>query len=359
MKVSLLTRAVGISAIAVLGLSACGGSSSGGGSTGGGGGSQSISGAGSTFQATMQTQWTSAFGSQSNGAKISYNPVGSSTGIQEFEQGSIDYAGSDVTMESSDQQKADKRCGSTALTFPVTSGGIAIIYNLPNLSQPLKLDAPTIAKIFQGEITKWNDPAIAADNPGVTLPSTTISPVHRADGSGTTDVLSEYLSAEAKGVWKLGADTTLNWPKGAGSAQTGSSGVTQAVSQTQGGITYAESSYVTNGLKAAEVKNAKGQYETLSPTAVAQSISTGFKVTGSGDSLAGTLNFAKMTGYPLSTVSYIIACQKNSKAGLGTTLKNFFDYIVTTGQQGADKLGFAPLPGSLVSQIQKTVNTIS
>ena len=351
MKVSLVTRAVGISAMAAVGLTACGGSGSGGGT---GGGGTSVHGSGSTFQSALEQQWTSQF----SGGQVSYNPVGSSTGQQQLADGNVDFAGSDVTIDPTLKDKIDSRCGGSALTLPVTAGGVAIIYNLPGVDT-LKLDADTIAKIFQGAITKWNDPAIAQQNSGVTLPSTAITPVHRSDGSGTTGVLSAYLDSQAKGVWTLGADTTLNWPANAGQAAAGSDGVTQAVSQTQGGITYAEQSYVKGSLKAAEVKNAKGNYVELGPDAVSTSIGDGFRVTGSGHDLSGTLDFGAMAGYPLATVSYVIVCQKYGDATIAQTVKAFVTYAVTDGQQFAGQLGFAPLPQSLASKVKKSLDSVS
>jgi phosphate transport system substrate-binding protein len=354
-KVSLVTRAIGVGAVAAVALSACGSNSNGSNSSANGGtGGKSIQGSGSTFQAALEQQWSSQF----SGGQVSYNPVGSSTGQQQFADGNTDFAGTDVTIDPTLKDKINSRCGGTALTLPVTAGGVAIIYNLPGITT-LKLDAPTIAKIFQGEISKWNDPTIASQNQGVSLPSTAISPVHRSDGSGTTGVLSAYLDSQAKSVWKLGSNTTLTWPKGSGQAAAGSDGVTQAVAQTTGGITYAEQSYVKGSLKAADVKSAGGSYVKLSPDTVSTSIGDGFTVTGTGGDLSGTLDFGKMTGYPLSTVSYVVVCQKYSDAKVGSTVKAYFKYAVSDGQQFASQLAFAPLPQSLVTKVESSLGSIS
>lgn len=354
MNVSRLTGTVGIAAAAILALGACGSSGGSGGSgsgSGGGGGGQSISGSGSTFQADMQQEWSSKF----TAAKVSYNPIGSSSGQQQLSQGSVDFAGSDVTLDPTLKSGVQKTCGGPSLTVPVTAGGVAIIYNLPGVST-LKLDANTVAKIFQGQITKWNDPAIKSLNSGVNLPSTTITPYHRSDGSGTTAVLSAWLTDQAKGTWKLGSDKELNWPKGAGQGAQGSSGVTQGVQQTSGGITYAEQSYVKGSLKAAEIKNAQGQFVPSSPQTVSKSIGSGYTSSGSN---GGTLTFSKMTGYPISTVSYIIACKKYPNASTGKSVKAYLNYIVNSGQSFAPQLGFAPLPSNLVTSDKQLINQMS
>jgi phosphate transport system substrate-binding protein len=230
-KVSLVMRTAGIATIAALGLAACGGSSSGGGS------SNSLSPQGSTFQATLESQWATNYHNSHSSAQITYSGTGSSAGIQVFTTGKTAFAGSDVTMTSAQQTQANSACGSQALTIPITSGGVAIMYNLPN-SPKLNLSAATVAGIFMGKIKTWNAPEIAADNPGVTLPSTAITTFHRSDGSGTTDVLSGFLTATAPSVWTLGVNKQFsNWPVGTGGV--GSSGVATDVKNQVGGITYA------------------------------------------------------------------------------------------------------------------------
>ena len=282
--------------------------------------------------------------------------TGSGAGIQQFGSGTIDYAGSDVTMKPDEQAAADKRCNGKAIMFPVTAGGIAIIYNVKGLSS-LNLSAKTLAGIFQGTITKWDDAAIKADNPGATLPSTAVKSFHRADGSGTTSVFSSFESALAGSDWKLGADKTLNWP--AGQAAKGSDGVVAGVKQTDGGITYAEVSFAKqNSLPTAKVKGS-GDFTELTGASVSQSIDSGFGVTGSGNDVSGKLDFTKMTGYPISTVSYAITCQKYSDAAKAKLINKFFTYVVTDGQSSADELGFAPLPQSLVEKSKASAASVA
>lgn len=349
MRTSLLTRTAGLATLAALTLAACG---SGGNSNSSGtsGGSASLSGSGSTFQANIQEEWTAKY----TGAKVTYNSVGTGTGQQQFADGTVNFGGEDVVMPSDLASKATSTCGGPTVQIPVTAGGIAVIYNLQGVSN-LKLDADTTAKIFQGEITKWNDPAIAALNPGVTLPSTTITVYHRADGSGTTAVFSGWLNNQAAGVWHLGVNEELNWPNGEQGAQ-GSSGTTQGVEQTTGGITYAEQSYVKSPLQAAVIKNAKGQYVTISSQAVSQSVGTGYKSAGVN---GGSMAFQKMAGYPISTVSFIVACQHYSNSSTGSAVQKFLTWIITQGQTYATDLEYAPLASNVIASDKTLIAMIS
>ena len=366
MKLTLATRALGTAAVAAVALTACGSNNNGSsgqattaGSTSGTGScaTGSLSGQGSTFQQNIEKQWISQFQGQCSGAQITYTGTGSGAGIQQFGSGTIDYAGSDAVMKPDEQTAANKRCNGTAIHLPVTAGGIAVIYNLKGVNN-LKLSAPTVAGIFNGSIKTWNDPKIAADNSGVTLPSTAIKTFHRADGSGTTKVFTGYLAADAPSVWKLGSDKTINWP--GGQAAKGSDGVVAGVKQTDGGVTYAEVSFAkANNLPTAQVKGVAGDYSSISSATVSQAIASGFSVTGTGNDVSGKLDYTKMTGYPISTVSYVILCEKGSNANKAKLLKSFLTYDITTGQQVADQLGFAPLPQSLVSKDQAALANVS
>jgi phosphate transport system substrate-binding protein len=351
-NVSIAVRAAGATTVAVLGLAACS-SSSGGGSSG-----TTLTPQGSTFQETLQQQWASQYHQAHPSAKITYTGTGSSAGIAQFTAGKIPFAGSDVTMTSQEQSQANSSCGSTAWTVPITSGGVAIMYNLPNVST-LNMSAATIAGIFMGKITRWNDAQIASENPGVNLPDMPISVFHRADGSGTTDVLSGFLDATAPSVWTLGVNKQFsNWPTGQGA--TGSSGVAQGVKNTQGGITYAEVTYAKqDNLSTAAVKGAQGGYVPITPSAVAKSIQSGFTVTGTGHDLAGTLSFTKMTGYPISTVSYVLVCSKYKNTSEGNLINSYLTYAAGSGQSQAASLGFAPLPSQLASKASASVSAIS
>jgi phosphate transport system substrate-binding protein len=321
--------------------------------------SGSISGQGSTFQQNIEQQWVGDYHSKCSGAQVNYEGTGSGAGISQFGSGTADFAGSDVTMKPDEQQKANSRCGGTALTVPITAGGIAIIYHLSGVSS-LNLSAGTLAGIFDGSISKWNDPKIAADNPGAKLPGTAIAAFHRSDGSGTTSVFTDFLSKTAGSVWTLGSGKTVNWPSGSGQAAKGSDGVTAGVKSTDGGITYAEASFATaNNLPTAKVKGSSGDFAELTGANVSKAIDSGFTVTGTGNDLSGKLDFTKMQGYPVSTVSYAIVCAKYADAAKGKLVSDYFQYAVTTGQSAAQQLSFAPLPTALADKAKSAFASVA
>lgn len=359
MRLSLAARAIGVTAALTVTVAACGSDNNSANNVSSGStdcASGTLTGQGSTFQQNIEKQWTSEYAGKCSGAQISYTGTGSGAGIQQFGSGTVDYAGSDVTMKPDEQAAADKRCNGKAIMFPVTAGGIAIIYNVKGVSN-LNLSAKTLAGIFQGTVKTWDAPEIKADNPGASLPSTAVKSFHRADGSGTTSVFSSFESALAGSDWKLGADKTLNWP--AGQAAKGSDGVTAGVKQTDGGITYAEVSFAKqNSLPTAKIKG-NGDFTELTGASVSQSIDSGFNVTGTGNDVSGKLDFTKMTGYPISTVSYAIACQKYSDSAKGKLVGKFFTWVVTEGQTAADQLGFAPLPQSLVDKSKAAAGSVA
>jgi phosphate transport system substrate-binding protein len=303
-------------------------------------GSGSLAGGGSTFQLNIQQQWSADYRQQCSDAQINYNPIGSGAGIQQFGAGALQFAGSDVPMLPDEQQSADKRCGSKALTFPVTAGGIAVIYNVANVPH-LKLSATTLAGIFQGSIKRWNDAAIKSDNPGVMLPSTPVVTYHRADGSGTTAVFSAFEKSAAGRAWTLGSDKELSWPTGQGA--TGSDGVVQGVKSTNGGITYAEVSYATaNNLPIATVSAKGNHYVGLTADTVSQAIAT-----------------KGLSGYPLSTVSYVIVCSRYSSSTTAAAVKDYLGYALDAGQDAAEQLGYAPLPNGIVMKARAALDSVS
>lgn len=319
--------------------------------------SGALAGGGSTFQLNIQQQWSADYGQQCSGAQVNYNGIGSGAGIQQFGAGTLDFAGSDVAMLPDEQQAADKRCNGNALTFPVTAGGVAVIYNVKGVSN-LDLSATTLAGIFQGSIKRWNDPAIARDNSGTSLPDMPIVTYHRADGSGTTAVFSAFEEAAAGKTWTLGSDKELNWPAGQGA--TGSDGVVQGVKSTNGGITYAEVSYATaNNLPTAAVSTTGTSFVPLTAATVSQAIETGFTPTGQGSDVTGPVDVEKLTGYPLSTVSYAIACAHYSSAATADRVKAYLGYALGTGQASVEKLGYAPLPAGVVTKSQAALDSIS
>jgi phosphate transport system substrate-binding protein len=317
-----------------------------------------LKGAGSTFQKNIVAQWIKDFGTACSGANIDYQPVGSGAGITQFGAKTIDFAGSDSVMKADEQAAADKRCGGPAVHLPITAGGIAVMYKLAGVTD-LQLSPKTIAGIFQGTIKKWDDPAVKADNPSASLPSTAITPVHRSDSSGTTSVFSKFLNATDPADWKLGEGKELKWPASVQGAK-GSDGVTQAVAGSDGAVTYAEVSYATSAsLGVAKVKNGAGEYAALDAASVGKALE-GATVPASGD-LQVKYDFANTTpgAYPITALSYEIVCSTGNDAAKLPLLKAFLTYAATTGQSAADGLGFAPLPQSIADKVKTAVDALA
>jgi phosphate transport system substrate-binding protein len=358
-----------LAATGTLALSACGSDSQGSTSSAPTGGSSASSatscatgdlkGAGSTFQKNIVAQWIKDYAAACSGATIDYQGVGSGAGITQFGAGTIDFAGSDSVMKPDEQAAADKRCGNPAIHLPITAGGIAIMYKLSSVKD-LQLSPATIAGIFQGTIKKWDDPAVKADNPSASLPSTGITAVHRSDSSGTTNVFSKFVNATAPSDWKLGEGKELKWPASIQGAK-GSDGVTQAVAGSEGAVTYAEVSYATSsGLGVAKVKNGAGEYAALDGASVGKALE-GASVPASGSDLKVKYDFANKTpgAYPITALSYEIVCSKGTPAAKVALLKAFLTYDVTTGQTAADSLGFAPLPQSIADKVKTAVDGLA
>jgi phosphate transport system substrate-binding protein len=317
-----------------------------------------IKGAGSTFQKNIVSAWIKAYTADCEDATVDYQAIGSGAGIKQFGAGTVDFAGSDSTMKDDEQAEADKRCGSPALHLPVSAGGIAIAYQLDGVEE-LQLSPSTLAGIFQGTVRTWDDAAVKADNPGVQLPSTPVTAVHREDSSGTTNVFSKYLAKAAAGTWKLGEGKELSWPAAVQGAK-GSDGVTQAVRSADGAITYTEVSYVDSaGLGAVKVKNGAGEY--VGPTAEAVSTALGgAALPAAGNDLKVTYDYASTTrgAYPITAVTYDIVCTRG-EAATQALLVSFLRYAVTDGQDEAEDNGYAPLPGAVVDRVKAALRTLA
>ncbi|HEX4668614.1 MAG TPA: phosphate ABC transporter substrate-binding protein PstS, partial [Solirubrobacterales bacterium] len=280
--------------------------------------------------------------------------TGSTAGIQQFTTGKVPFAGSDVTMTPDEQTAANKSCGSTALTIPITSGGVAIIYNLPGVSN-LKLDAPTIAGIFAGKITKWNDPKIAKINPGAKLPGLTITPVFRSDGSGDTYTFTNYLS-KISPAWKneVGYATTVGFKAGVGAK--GNAGVTATVTKTPGAIGYISASYlIAAGLGAAAVQNKAGNYELPNLKNIESAASVVQSVPSSNEINITNPPKKATTAYPISTFTYAIVPHNAAQKGF---VQQFLTYAVTKGQVYGAALDFAPLPKVVLSAAKSSIASL-
>jgi phosphate transport system substrate-binding protein len=313
----------------------------------------SISGAGATFVQNIAQQWIKDFGSACPGATVNYQGVGSGAGIQQFIAGTVDFGASDAVMKPEEEAAAVAK-GGAVLHIPWSGGGIAVEYNLAGVDK-LQLSPETLAGIFAGTINKWNDPKIAADNAGTTLPSTGIQVVHRSDGSGTSNAFQSYLTATAPSVWTFGAGK--DWMAKAGQGAKGSDGVTAAVKQTAGAIGYSEVSYAKgSSLGIAAIKNPAGKYVLPDGPNVSAALA---EATIPAD-LKAKPNYKPTAAdaYPISTYTWVIVFQKQADAAKGKLLKAFLAYAVGPGQGAADKLYYAPLPKDVQTKAQAAVQSI-
>jgi phosphate transport system substrate-binding protein len=355
---------VAFAAVLAVGIAACGSSDS---ETGGGSSgaevSGEIAGAGSTAQQAAQEAWGAEFENSNSGATISYDPVGSGGGREQFIAGGVAYAGSDAALstEEGELEKAEKRCASGQLIeVPDYISPIAIIYNLPEVEE-LKLDPETLAKIFNQEITSWNDPAIAKDNPGVELPDTRITPVNRSDESGTTENFTEYLSEVVPSVWSY--EVSGDWPVKGGEAASGTSGVVEAVSAGEGAIGYADASQAGE-LEIAKIK-VGSEWAEPTPEAAAKVLEE--------SSLDKELSPGKYTfaykldrktesegTYPIVLTSYLIACTQYKSASEAELVKAYAEYVISPeGQElAAEQAGSAPLSPALTKKVTPAVEAI-
>jgi len=354
--------AVGALATGALFLAGCGAANEGGSSSAGGASDSSvsgtISGAGASSQQAAMQAWIAGFSGANAGATINYDPVGSGGGRTQFVEGGTAFAGSDAYLKDAQLEQARTRCGGSVIEVPNYVSPIAVVYNLQGVTD-LNLSPATIAGIFDGKITTWNDPAIAADNPGATLPATAITPVHRSDESGTTENFTEYLSAAAGGAWPHEADG--EWPVQSGEAAQGTSGVIGAVTGGQGTIGYADASQAGQLGKV----NVKVGTDFVGPTpeAAAKVLEESERVAGQGDtSFAFDVNRTPTAAdtYPIVLVSYLIACPQYPDAAQANLVKAFLGYVVSPeGQQAAaTAAGSAPLSDTLRSQITPVVDGI-
>ena len=327
-------------------------SSSGSGSGSGSGNSGTLNGSGSTFQLTFQQTAIQSFKAIQPNITVNYGGGGSGKGRTDLASGVVQYAGSDTAPIPSDEVASFK--GKTVLYFPVLVGPITVSFNVPGVKS-LKLDAPTIADIFQAKITKWNDSKIAALNPGVKLPSTAITIARRSDSSGTTQNFSEFLVEGAPGVWKLGSDSTINWPADSRGGN-GNGGVAQIVKSTTGAVGYVDyADAKASGLTFASIKNKAGNYiapSTQSATEAANNVTVKPNLTFSAIWASGS------GSYPVTYQSWVLVYQKQSSSSTTKDLKDYVGYLVGDGQKLLPELGYAPLPSSMDQKAKAQLSQI-
>ncbi|MBM0278706.1 phosphate ABC transporter substrate-binding protein PstS [Micromonospora tarensis] len=315
---------------------------------------------GSSAQKNAMDEWIKAYQQKCQGTTINYEPSGSGAGITAFINGTADFAGSDSALKADEQPKADAKCaGGAAINLPMVIGPVAIAYNLNGVDN-LQVKPATLAKIFAGKVTKWDDAAIKADNPGVTLPSTAIQAVHRSDESGTTDNFTKFLSKTAEADWTLGNAKAWKAPGGVGAAK--SDGVASKIKSTDGTIGYVEWSYAENAsLKTAKVGNGAGEFAALTAESAGKTIA-GAKIEGQGDDLKMSIDYnTKEAGaYPIVLATYEIVCSKGLAADKLKLVKGLLGHAASAeGQAALTELGYAPLPETVRTKVETAVKNLS
>jgi phosphate transport system substrate-binding protein len=314
-----------------------------------------ISGAGSTFVYPLMTRWIQDFSQSHPSVQINYQSIGSGGGIQQVKSNTVDFGASDAPL-------ADNQLPSMApvIQIPETAGPVCVTYNLAGLSQPLQLSPESLSGIFLGTVKTWHDPLIAKDNPGVNLPNEPIVVVHRADGSGTTNAFTTYLSAVST-EWqsKVGKGNSVSWPLGLGGK--GSEGVTGQLRQSPGAIGYVELTYAQqNHLPVVKMKNQAGNY--IAPTAQSTTAAiNAFTAQLSQDPRQPIVNppATATDAYPISTLTFLIIPKDGPDKDKRTSLKNFIQYVITDGQATAGSLNYAPLPDGVKQFDQQQLNQMT
>jgi phosphate transport system substrate-binding protein len=345
-----MPRAV-FASVLVLGVGLAAASCGGGSAAAGGEVTGELHGAGASFPAPLYDRWFKDFVRAHPNVRVDYQSVGSGAGVTQFTNKTVDFGASDAAMTDEEMGKVDRG----VQLLPMTAGSIVLSYNLPDLSAPLRLSRAAYAGIFLGKITKWNDPAIAAANPGVKLPDLPIAVVHRADSSGTTFVFTQHLSATSPD-WKSGPGTSKapNWPTGVGAK--GNEGVTSSIAQTPGAIGYVEFGYAKlSKLPMAMLENKSGTFVEAS-TASAQAALAGAALP---ENLRLFLPDPDgQAAYPIVTYTWLLAYRKYDNEKTAAALKDVVKYCLSEGQKVSEEMGYVPLPQTVVDANLKALENV-
>ena len=327
------------------------------------GGKKILKASGSTAQKNAIEQFVYAYIQACPGHTLDYSANGSGAGISDFIDNKTDLAGTDSPLDPStgEPAKVAQRCGSPAWELPVVFGPIALTYNINGVNA-LNLDGPTTARIFNGSITSWNDPAIKTLNPDVNVPPTAVHVVYRSDQSGTTDNFQKYLDAASDGAWGKGTGKTFNG--GAGQGASGNDGTSAVMKRTDGSITYNEWSFaVGHQLNMAQIVTPASPDPVSITTGSVEKTIAGATVKGQGNDLVlDTSSFYKPTqpgAYPIVLATYEIVCSIYPDSATGTAVKAFMQATIGAGQDGLDQYGYIPLPNAFRSKLITAVDAIA
>jgi phosphate transport system substrate-binding protein len=309
-----------------------------------------INGAGSTFAAPLYTKWFSEYAKVDPSVRFNYQAIGSGGGKKQITSETVDFGGTDGPMSDAELAAAPR----PLWHIPTAAGAVVVSYNIPG-NPALKLDGPTLADIFLGKVTKWNDPEIAGQNSGVGLPNADIVVVHRSDGSGTTYIFTDYLSS-VSAEWKAKVDkgTAVQWPAGLGGK--GNAGVAGQIKQSTGAIGYVELAYAKeNNLPFADIKNAAGAYITPSIESVVAALAG---ATIPDDFRFSMVNAPGDTAYPIAGATWMLVYQQQKDHDKGEKLVQFLKWAFTDGQKLASALAYAPLPDAVQARVLDRINQI-
>jgi phosphate transport system substrate-binding protein len=319
-----------------------------------GGSDNTILGAGATFPYPLYSKMFSEY-NKIGGFRVNYQSIGSGGGIQQLTSKTVDFGASDAPLNG----KQDSALPAPAIHIPMTAGAVVLSYNLPDVKDTLKLTPDAIAKIFLGEIKKWNDPRIAAVNAGVKLPATDILVSHRSDGSGTTNIFTTYLAKVSKD-WetKVGKGSSVNWPVGLGGK--GNEGIAGGVKQTPGAIGYVELAYaIQNNMAFAKVQNKTGNF--IAPSI--NSITEAANITIPADAKVSLTNTDAANGYPISGLTWILVYKEqkydNHSLDKATKMMKLLQWMVHDGQQYCTPLNYAPLSANAVSVADAQLKSVT
>ena len=370
MRLNRSGAALGLLIVGVLMVSACGASKN---ATGGStttstsaanvacGGNKTLKASGSTAQANAMARFVKAYEQACQGQSLDYTANGSGAGIREFTGNQTDFGGSDSPLSPSEYAAGQQRCGSATWDLPVVFGPIAITYNINGVNS-LTLDGPTAAKVFNGGITSWNDPTIAALNSGAKLPAEPIHVIFRSDESGTSDNFQKYLDTASNGAWGRGAGKVFKG--GVGEGAMGNDGTSAAVKRTEGAISYNEWSFAqAQHLGMAKIITSAGPDAVeISADSVAKTIASAGIINQNNDLVLDTISFYRPNqagSYPIVLATYEIVCSKNPDARVGTAVKAFLQSTIGAGQNGLADNGYIPIPDAFKSRLSTAVNAIS
>jgi phosphate transport system substrate-binding protein len=313
-----------------------------------------INGAGATFPYPLYSKWFYEYAKVDGGVNFNYQSIGSGGGIKQISSQTVDFGASDGAL--TDEQL--KQAPGELFHIPMTAGAVVITYNLPQVSERLKFSPDVVAGIFLGKIRKWNDSEISKDNPGVALPDENIIVAHRSDGSGTTNIFTDYLSSVSSS-WKsrVGKGTSVEWPVGLGGK--GNEGVSGLVKQTPGSIGYVELAYaVNNKLAYADIKNKSGNF--ITPGIATTTAAVNGKVNSMpADFRVSLVNPDGADAYPIAGVTWILVYKNQTDKVKGKKMVEFLRWAITDGQKYSAGLLYAPLPDSMVKKIGEKIDQIT